>query len=190
MVNALNHEDPLNPGADRATEKEPQAEEDYRFGLASSLMGTTFLRKLHGAATAWLPARAIVKGAFDARMQNHPSGQLMVLPRAGIPWKEHLYNIEDEAGLPADKKFFYVLYPEKEEPGSKWRIQAVSKDFVSFENRKSLPEPWRGVRDSELDTVLGRDIEDGAIFVHASGFTGGHKTEAGVRAMAALALAT
>ena len=189
IVGDLNHEDPLNPGANRATEGEPQAEEDYRFGLASSLMGNTFLRKLHGAATAWLPARTIVKHAFDARTESDASGQLMVLPRAGIPWKEHLYNIEDEAGLPDDKKVLYVLYPEKEEPGSKWRIQAVSKDFASFENRKSLPEPWRGMRDSDLDGILGEDVEDGAIFIHASGFTGGHKTESGVRAMAALALA-
>ena len=188
LVGDLNHEDPLNPGVNRATEAEPQAEEDYRFGLASSLMGNTFLRKLHGAATAWLPARTIVKNAFDSRAQNHPSGQLMMLPRAGIPWKEHLYNIEEEAGLPEDKKILYVLYPEKEEPGSKWRIQAVSKDFASFENRKSLPEPWRGMRDSDLDAILGNDVEDGAIFIHASGFTGGHKTESGVRAMAALAL--
>ena len=189
MVGDLNHEDPMNPGVNRSTESEPQAEEDHRFGLASSLMGNTFLRKLHGASTAWLPARGIVKNAFDARTQNDPSGQLMVLPRAGIPWKEHLYDIEDETRVPEDKKVLYVLYPEKEEPGSKWRIQAVSKDFVSFQNRKSLPEPWRGVRDSDLDGVLGKDVEDGAVFIHASGFVGGHKTESGVRAMAALALA-
>lgn len=189
LVGDLNHEDPLDPGANRATETEPQAEEDYRFGLASSLMGKTFLRKLHGAATAWLPARAIVKNAFDARTENHPSGQLMVLPRAGIPWKEHLYNIEDEAEIQQEKKVLYVLYPENEEPGSKWRIQAVSKDFASFENRKSLPEPWRGMRDSDLDAIVGDNVEDGAIFIHASGFTGGHRTESGVRAMAALALA-
>jgi len=189
MVGDLNHEDPLNPGVSRATEAEPQAEEDYRFGLASNLMGTTFLRKLHGAATAWLPARAIVKNAFENRAQNHPSGQLMTIPRAGIPWKEHLYTIEDEAGLSDAQKVLYVVYPEKEEPGSKWRIQCVSHSLSSFQNRKSLPEPWRGLRDSELDNVLGADVEDGAMFIHASGFTGGHKTEAGVRAMAALALA-
>jgi uncharacterized UPF0160 family protein len=189
MVGDLNHEDPLQPGQDRSTPEEPQKEEDYRFGLASQLMGTTFLRKLHGAANAWLPARAIVKGAFEKRDNDHPSGQLMTLPRAGIPWKEHLYNIEDAANVPEDKKILYVLYPEKDEPGSKWRIQCVSKDFASFANRKSLPEPWRGLRDAELDGVLGEAVEDGAIFIHASGFTGGHKTEAGVRAMAAQALA-
>jgi uncharacterized UPF0160 family protein len=190
LVNDLNHDDPLALGTpSRSSPEQPQAEEDHRFAQASTLMGTTFLRKLHGAATAWLPARTIVKHAFDSRNANHPSGQLMVLPRAGIPWKEHLYNIEEEGKLSDDQKILYVIYPEKEEPGSKWRIQAVSEDFSSFENRKSLPEPWRGIRDEELDALLGDAVENGAVFVHASGFIGGHKTEAGVRAMAALALA-
>ena len=112
----------------------------------------------------------------------------MVLPSAGIPWKEHLYNLEDAEGIQEDEKPFYVLYPEKEEPGSKWRVQAVSKDIASFESRKALPESWRGLRDSDLDKILGDDVEDGAVFVHASGFIGGHKTEAGVRAMVAKAL--
>lgn len=190
LVGDLNHDDPLNPGISRNTTGSPQAEEDYRFGQASALMGNAFLRKLHGAATAWLPARSLVKTAFDQRGTEHPSGQLLVLPRAGIPWKEHLYNIEQAAGLPEDKKTLYVIYPEKEEPGSKWRIQAVSKDMTSFVNRKSLPEPWRGIRDAELDALLGPEIPDGAVFVHASGFIGGHKTEAGVRGMAASALVT
>lgn len=189
LVGDLNHDDPLNPGTSRSTTENPQAEEDYRFGQASTLMGNAFLRKLHGAATAWLPARSVVKTAFEQRDTQHSSGQLLVLPRAGIPWKEHLYNIEQAAAVPEDKQILYVIYPEKEEPGSKWRIQAVSKDMASFVNRKSLPEPWRGVRDAELDNVLGPDTPDGAVFVHAGGFIGGHKTEAGVRAMAALAIA-
>jgi uncharacterized UPF0160 family protein len=191
LVGDMNHEDPLNPNAtSKSTPEQPQAEEDYRFGQASTMMGMAFLRKLHGAVTAWLPARAIVKEAFAARGKNHPSGRLMVLPRAGIPWKEHLYKIEEAEGLKDDQKLWYVLYPEKEEPGSKWRIQAVSKSFSSFENRKGLPESWRGMRDAELDQVLGPDVEGGAVFVHASGFIGGHKTETGARAMAAKALKT
>ena len=191
LVGDMNHEDPLNPDArSRSTPEQPQAEEDYRFGQASVMMGMAFLRKLHGAVTAWLPARTIVKEAFATREKNHPSGHVMVLPRAGIPWKEHLYNLEEAESLKDDRKALYVLYPEKEEPGSKWRIQAVPKTFSSFENRKGLPEPWRGVRDAELDRVLGADVEDGAVFVHASGFIGGHKTEAGARAMATKALET
>ncbi|ERF71180.1 hypothetical protein EPUS_06009 [Endocarpon pusillum Z07020] len=190
LVGDLNHEDPLNPGISKSTPEQPQAEEDYRFSQASQMMGNAFLRKLHSAATAWLPARATVKEAFHQRKNNHPSGQIMVLPRAGTPWKEHLYNLEEDENLQESEKPLYVLYAEKEEPGSKWRVQAVSKSVSSFESRKALPEPWRGLRDAELDEMLGDEVEDGAVFVHASGFIGGHKTEAGARAMAAKALKT
>lgn len=189
LVGDLNHEDPLNPSVSHSTPENPQAEEDYRFSQASALMGSAFLRKVHGAATAWLPARGMVKEAFDKRNSEHASGQLLVLPRAGIPWKEHLYNLETEAGITAQQRILFVIYPEREEANSKWRIQAVSENMTSFVNRKSLPEPWRGVRDAELDALLGSEVEDGAVFVHAAGFIGGHKTEKGVRAMAALALA-
>jgi uncharacterized UPF0160 family protein len=190
LVGDLNHEDPLNPGVSKSTPEQPQAEEDHRFGQASSMMGMAFLRKLHSAATAWLPARATVKDAFQQRKNNHPSGQIMVLPRAGVPWKEHLYNLEDAEKVQESEKPLYTLYPEKAEPGSKWRVQAVSATSSSFESRKALPESWRGLRDAELDQMLGDDVEDGAIFVHASGFIGGHKTEAGARGMAAKAIQT
>ena len=188
LVGDMNYEDPLSTEPSKSTPEQPQAEEESRFLNASKLMGTAFLRKLHGAATAWLPARSTVKEAFDSRSKQHSSGRVLVLPKAGIPWKEHLYNLEEAESLPEDKRLLYVLYPEGEQKDAKWRIQAVGKDAASFESRKALPEAWRGVRDSDLDGVLGDDIEDGAVFVHASGFIGGHKTEAGARAMATKAL--
>lgn len=61
----------------------------------------------------------------------------------------------------------YVLYPED---NGNWRIQAVSINPDSFENRKALPEAWRGVRDEALSQLTG---VEGCIFVHASGFIGG-----------------
>ena len=191
LVADLNHEDPLNTEVpSRDTAEQPQAEEDFRFSQASSLMGNAFLRKLHGAASAWLPARSIVKSAFENRFDDHPSGKIMKLPRSGVPWKEHLYDMEEKANLSPGQEVLYVVYPEKEDPGSRWRIQAVSKTTSSFENRKGLPEAWRGLRDAELDAALGDAVEDGAIFIHASGFIGGHKTEKGARAMAAIAVDT
>ena len=50
----------------------------------------------------------------------------------------------------------------------------------SFENRLSLPEAWRGVRDADLEKVSG--IE-GATFVHSGGFIGGNKTKEGILKM-------
>lgn len=188
LVGDMNYEDPLSTEPSKSTPEQPQAEEDSRFLGASKLMGTAFLRKLHSAATAWLPARSTIKEAYSSRSKQHPSGQILVLPKAGVPWKEHLYNMEESDSLSEGKRLLYVLYPENEQKDAKWRIQAVGKDAASFESRKALPEAWRGVRDSELDGVLGSEIEDGAVFVHASGFIGGHKTEAGARAMASKAL--
>lgn len=85
-----------------------------------------------------------------------------------MPPQEHLFELEQELSILDAQKALYVLYPD--ETGGNWRIQAVSISPDSFVNRKSLPEPWRGVRDEELSKVTG---VPGGIFVHASGFIGG-----------------
>jgi uncharacterized UPF0160 family protein len=93
--------------------------------------------------------------------------------------QEHLFELEQELAVPADAQPFYVIYPD--EIGGNWRVQAVAVTPESFESRKALPEPWRGVRDEDLSSVTG--IE-GSIFVHASGFIGGNKTKEGALEMA------
>lgn len=67
-----------------------------------------------------------------------------------------------------DEKPFYIIYPDG--TSGAWRVQAVPLTPDSFENRKALPEAWRGLRDEKLSEVSGID---GGIFVHASGFIGG-----------------
>lgn len=37
----------------------------------------------------------------------------------------------------------------------RWRVQAVTVEGQAFENRLSLPEEWRGVRDQDLAKVTG-----------------------------------
>ncbi len=54
----------------------------------------------------------------------------------------------------------------------------VPQETIS--NLRSLHEAWRGLRDEELSQCAG--IE-GCTFVHASGFTGGHKTREGALLM-------
>lgn len=93
--------------------------------------------------------------------------------------QEHLFELELELAVPVNAQPFYVIYPD--ETGGNWRVQAVSVSPESFESRKALPEPWRGVRDDELSQVAG--IE-GCVFVHASGFIGGNKTKEGALEMA------
>lgn len=55
----------------------------------------------------------------------------------------------------------------------------------SFESRKALPLPWRGLRDDELSRESGIP---GCVFVHMSGFIGGNQTYDGALAMARAAL--
>ncbi len=163
---------------DGLTAEQAQEAEDGRFLKASSLMGETFIRKLTYYHRAWLPARTLVHETYAARKEYDAKGRLMVFPR-GCPWKDHLYTLEAEK--PDEEKVLFVLYPESEHEGAKWRIQAVSVSVDSFESRKPLPEAWRGVRDDQLSEVTGIP---GCIFAHASGFIGGNKTKDGALEMA------
>jgi uncharacterized UPF0160 family protein len=101
----------------------------------------------------------------------------------GVPWSEHLYNLEEAEGKSGE--ILYAIFPESGEEDSKWRIRAVSLENGSFENRKALPEAWRGLRDEELSTVSG---VPGSVFIHASGFIGGNQTYEGVVALAGKAV--
>lgn len=162
--------------------EEAQEFEDARFLQASSLMGSSFLRKLQYYHRAWLPARTLVRQTYVARKDYDAKGRVMLFPR-GCPWKDHLYTLEAEK--PGEEKVLYVVYPESEHEGAKWRVQAVSVSKDSFESRKPLPDNWRGVRDDQLSEVSG--IE-GCIFAHASGFIGGNKTREGALEMAEKAI--
>ncbi|KAH0444939.1 hypothetical protein IEQ34_025529 [Dendrobium chrysotoxum] len=81
--------------------------------------------------------------------------------------KEHLFELEKTLQISEAEKPLYIVYPDE---SGKWRIQAVPKSPESFESRKALPEPWRGLRDEELSNKTGIP---GCIFIHASGFIGG-----------------
>ncbi|KAI1439101.1 putative UPF0160 protein C27H6.8 [Xylaria sp. CBS 124048] len=170
-----------------------QAAEDALFETASQRLGEEFDSTLNFFVSAWLPARAIVRDAYAKRKTYDPQGRIMVLEGQSVPWKDHLYTLEEEAAAARktegeeekktddEGKLLYVLYPENPNPGAKWRIQAVSVTQDSFQSRKALPAPWRGVREDVLDEVSGIP---GCVFVHASGFTGGHRTFEGVKTMA------
>lgn len=66
-----------------------------------------------------------------------------------------------------------------------WRVQAVAVSPDSFESRKPLPLPWRGLRDDELSRQSGIP---GCVFVHMSGFIGGNQSYDGALTMARAAL--
>ncbi|QIW97981.1 hypothetical protein AMS68_003499 [Peltaster fructicola] len=177
VVNRYNH----MPAQPQPTGESEQSEEDARFARASAFVGEQFLGELNDKYESWLPARAIVQQAFAERQQYDPQGRIIVIPwrEEGVPWSDHLYALEKEAGV--EGQVLYALFAESGEANSKWRIRAVSLEPGSFENRKSLPEAWRGVRDEQLSTVSG---VPGCVFVHAGGFIGGNTTFDGALAMA------
>jgi uncharacterized UPF0160 family protein len=116
-------------------------------------------------------------------LEHDKSGRILVFEGQSVPWKDHLYTLEEKEG--GDAKVLYVLYPEKPTLDAKWRIQAVPVSKDSFESRKPLPEAWRGFRDEKLDEITG---VDGGVFVHAAGFIGGNKNFDGAKKMALKAL--
>jgi len=149
-----------------------------RFMKAVELTGVEFKECVDVVGKCWLPARVFVEEAIKARKELDPSGEIIALSTS-CPWKEHLYEIEEEMQIETPIKF--CLFEQT--GGGGWRVQAVSVAPGSFENRKSLP--WRGLRDDALSEASG--IE-GGVFVHMGGFIGGNKTYEGALAMAKKAL--
>ena len=66
-------------------------------------------------------------------LQVDPSGEIVLFPQGGVPWKDHMFSIEEEEQYKTTAKF--VLYPDQ---NGKWRIQCVPKDLHSFENRLDI----------------------------------------------------
>lgn len=155
---------------------EPNADEMAGFLKAMKMVGAEFLDKVLYYKKSWLPARELVEEAVKGRTEVDPSGEIVVFKTGGCPWKDHLFNLEAELDINPPIK--YVLYTDQ---ANKWRIQCVPESLVSFSNRLSLPEDWRGLRDDVLTEKSG--IE-GCIFVHAGGFIGGNHTYEGALEMA------
>lgn len=160
---------------------QPDQDTEAGFRRAQELVREEFLQRLDFYRHSWLPARALVEEALARRFQVDPSGEVVELARGGCPWKEHLFCLESELCPPATIAF--VIYMDQD---GQWRAQCVPKDPHSFQSRLPLPEPWRGLRDAALDQASGIP---GCIFVHASGFIGGHHTREGALSMARATLA-
>lgn len=159
---------------------ETEVDEMACFKRAMDIVGAEFLDRVGYYKTAWLPARDIVLQAVNNRHKVDSSGEIICFDQGGAPWKDHLFNIEDEIKVSPPIK--YVLYGDS---NGAWRVQCVPLKMGSFDNRLSLPEEWRGLRDEELIAKAGIP---GCIFVHASGFIGGNKTKEGALKMAQTAL--
>lgn len=159
----------LNPDWNASSEESSDKARNGNFRLAMSMVFEELCDAVEWYAYSWLPARDIVlKAVREPVFTNDSKEALIIKIDRYCPWKSHLFDIETE--LKIQGKILYVLYPDS---SGNWRVQAVPPEQSSFDCRKKLPEPWRGVRNDALDKLTGLP---GCIFVHAAGFIGGAKS--------------
>ncbi|CAJ0954536.1 unnamed protein product, partial [Mesorhabditis belari] len=162
---------------------ETDIDPDERFRMAMELVGHEFVEVVLYLNRVWWPARELVEQAVKNRNEVDPSGRILLLENGGVPWKEHFFDLEESEGI-VGTRITYMLFGDSTVSG--WRVQAIPTDRkANFENRGPLPKAWRGLRDDELSKIVG---VDGCIFVHMTGFIGGHKTREGAIEMAKRAL--
>lgn len=129
------------------------------------------LARFIASANGGINAKAIVAKAIE----DAEDPRVIVLEKY-TPWKRTVDALSEEA--------LFMVYPSQT---GQWRIQAVPVEIGSFENRKSLPKPWAGLADTELQAVTG--IDD-AMFCHNGLFIAGAESFESAMKMATMALET
>lgn len=127
------------------------------------------LARFIASANGGISAKGIVAKAIE----NAEDPRVIVLEKY-TPWKTTVHNLSEDA--------LYVVYPSQT---GQWRIQTVPVELGSFEDRKSLPKPWAGLSDAELQAVTG--IDD-AMFCHNGLFIAGSESFESTMKMASIAL--
>ena len=64
-----------------------------------ALVWPEFEERVNFYAKVWWPAREIVAKSLEERFKVHSSGKIMLLENGGCPFKEHLYELEEEQGV-------------------------------------------------------------------------------------------
>lgn len=124
------------------------------------------IRKIKKETDA-LEAETFVKKAYE-----EANDKRLIVIDGSYPWSDVLMEYPEP---------LYVIW----ERMGVWRVGCVGKEKKSFENRKSLPEAWAGLRDEELAKVSG--VPD-AVFCHNGRFLVVAKSKEGALALAGKAL--
>ncbi|PKF61120.1 metal-dependent hydrolase [Psychromonas sp. psych-6C06] len=127
------------------------------------------LARFIASANGGLSAKAIVAEAIE----KADDPRVIVLQQY-TPWKRTVHSLAPEA--------LYVVYPSQT---GQWRIQTVPAELGSFEDRKSLPQPWAGLNGEALQAVTGLDD---AMFCHNGLFIAGAESFESTMKMAAIAV--
>ena len=59
------------------------------------------------------------------------SGKIMELSSGGFPWKEHIFDLEEQGIVPKNELFFVIFT----DTAGMWRIQAIPVCSNSFSSR-------------------------------------------------------
>jgi len=127
------------------------------------------LTRFIASAAGGISARSMVAEAIE----KAEDPRVIVLEKY-TPWKRTVHALSDQA--------LYMIYPSD---SGQWRIQTVPVEPGSFEDRKSLPQPWAGLSNLALQKATG--IED-AMFCHNGLFIAGAESFESTMKMAAIAL--
>lgn len=130
-----------------------KVESDQKFIQALQLGETIFDEFLKDTISK-IKAKNLIEEAIEKSKKG-----IMILEEF-MPWKEFLILSEN----PKAKEIHFVIFPSKR---GGYNVYAVPKEIGSFENRKSLPSSWRGLRDEKLQQVTGIKT---ARFCHNAGF--------------------
>ena len=149
----------------RPSWKEPE-EFDEPFMELVSVAKKLLLRKIKKAQDS-IEGEFFVKKAYNEAIDK----RIIVLDDQ-YPWRKMFLDYPEP---------IYVVVPKMD----KWNVYAAQKESGSFENRKSLPESWAGLRDEELAKVTG--VSD-ATFCHNGRFLAVAKSKEGAIALAEKAL--
>ncbi len=150
----------------RPTYNEPE-EYDAQFLELVEFAKKVLQRKII-KAQAELQASTIVEEAY-----TNASDKRVILLDGKYPFFDTLFTHPEP---------LYVVAPGI---GTTWRVMTINKENKSFENRKSLPESWAGLRDQELAIVTG--VPD-ATFCHNGRFLAVAGSREGALKLAELAV--
>lgn len=127
-----------------------------------------FDKQFHHAA---LLAKGMVAG-FEAQFKQEQAAKRLVLSEMSrnrefnnlmefpeyLSWKSTYYQ-NDGANHPTQ----FVMFPSMH---GKWQVSAIPPTIESFEQKKSFPSEWAGLRDAELSAVTGVP----SVFCHKNRF--------------------
>ena len=107
---------------------DPNQDFDKGFYKAMDLVYPEFEDRIHFYNNVWWPAREIVAKALENRFEVHSSGKIIQLDNGGCPFKEHLYELEEEQGISGE--ILYVLFQGMENSLFLENLEVVIRPFL------------------------------------------------------------